>query len=138
METVAGTSPDRTRVGSRARVRAGQLLGGVDGRSWWVRRARTIIRELVADLGGLENTSAAKRAICRRIAVLEIELERLEHKFAMLPDDVAADPTDVDLYQRTSGGWRRLLETIGIERRPRDVTHQSLDEILAEDAHADD
>jgi hypothetical protein len=34
---------------------------------------------------------------------------------------VQAPAADVDLYQRTAGGWRRLLETVGIERRARDV-----------------
>ena len=126
-EITAGSSTDHSRVGSRSRVRAGQLLGGVDGRSWWVRRAKTIVRELVTDLGGVENCSVAERAICRRIAVLEIELERLEHRFALLPDDVAADPADIDLYQRTSGGWRRLLEAIGLRRRPREIEADPLD-----------
>ena len=68
-----------------------------------------------------------------RIAVLEIELERLEHGFATLPDNTAPPAADIDLYQRTSGGWRRLLETIGIERRARTV-ETTLDDILNEEA----
>jgi hypothetical protein len=36
----------------------------------------------------------------------------------------------LDLYQRTAGGLRRLLEAIGIQRRPRDVT-PTLDQYLA-------
>jgi hypothetical protein len=116
-----------TRTGKRIRVRAGQLLPGIDGRSWWTRRARELIASYISDLGGAANVSAAERGIIRRIAVLQIELERLEFRFAMLPDDVAADPNDIDLYQRTAGGFRRLLETVGIKRQPRDITPDPLD-----------
>lgn len=134
---IAGSLAVHERAGSRARVRSGQLLPGIDGRSWWTRRCRELIAAYVADLGGVDNVSAAERAICRRAATLQIELERLEFKFAMLPDDVAASAADIDLYQRTAGGWRRLLETVGIRRRPRDVGELTLDDILAEDAAED-
>jgi hypothetical protein len=103
------------------------LLPGIDGRSWWTRRARELIASYVADLGGAANVSAAERGIIRRAATLQIELERLEFRFAMLPDDVAANPDDIDLYQRTAGGFRRLLETVGIKRAARDVTPDPLD-----------
>ena len=59
------------------------LLPGVDGRSPWVRRAKDIISEALADLGGVDNTSAAERSLIRRSAVLTVELERLEEKFAL-------------------------------------------------------
>jgi hypothetical protein len=135
VETIAGSSTGHSRVSSRIRVRAGQLLPGIDGRSWWTRRARELIASYVTDLGGADNVSVAERSIIRRIATLQIELERLEFKFAMLPDTVPADPADVDLYQRTAGGFRRLLETVGIKRRARTV-ETTLDDILSEDAHA--
>jgi hypothetical protein len=60
-----------------------RLLPGVDGRSPWVRRAKDLIRELLADLGGFDNVSAAERSIIRRAATLTVELERLEAKFAL-------------------------------------------------------
>src|SRR5262245_2137658 len=120
VEIVAGLETVHSRTSARIRVRAGQLLPGIDGRSWWTRRARELISAYVQDLGGPDNVSMAKRAIVRRVAVLQIELERIEFKFALLPDNVAANREDVDLYQRTAGGLRRLLETIGIERRPRE------------------
>jgi hypothetical protein len=133
VENTAGSPAGSPRVTSRARVRTGQLLPGLDGRGWWMRRAKAIIAELISDLGGVDNTSVAERAICRRIAVLEIELERLEHGFATLPDNAAPPAAAIDLYQRTSGGWRRLLETIGIQRRARTV-ETTLDDILNEEA----
>jgi hypothetical protein len=47
-------------------------------------------------------------------------LERLEAKFAEAGE---ASPDDLDLYQRTAGGLRRLLECVGLQRRLRDVTN---------------
>jgi hypothetical protein len=52
--------------------------------------------------------------------VLTVELERLEATFALAG---AASPDDLDLYQRAAGNLRRILEVVGIERRPRNVTY---------------
>jgi hypothetical protein len=38
-----------------------------------------------------------------------------------------ASNEDLDLYARTAGNLRRLLEAIGLRRRPRDVTPDPLD-----------
>jgi hypothetical protein len=102
----------------KSRVANGSaLLPGVDGRSVWVRRAK----ELIADhLSDLPDASVAERSIVRRAVILTVELERLEKKFALAG---SATPFDLDLYQRTAGGLRRLLEAIGLERRLRDVTN---------------
>jgi hypothetical protein len=78
------------------------------------------MRALVNDLGGPDRVSAAERAIVRRAAVLIIELERLEVRFAA--EDVAPKATDVDLYARGASHLRRLLQAIGIERRAKDIS----------------
>ena len=52
--------------------------------------------------------------------------ERLESKFA----SGEASDRDLDLYQRASGNLRRLLESVGLQRRQRDVT-PSLDQYIA-------
>ena len=109
------------RVPSRQRSRVtngSALLPGVDGRSAWVRRCKDIIEQHISDLGGYDNTSAAERSLVRRAAVLTTELERLESRFASVGEATAAD---LDLYTRASGNLRRLLETIGLKRVPRDV-----------------
>jgi hypothetical protein len=95
------------------------LLPGVDQRSAWVRRCKDIIAAHISDLGGVDNTSAAERSIVRRAAVLTTELERLEVKFASVGE---ASTEDLDTYSRVSANLRRLLEAIGLRRRPRDVT----------------
>ncbi len=83
----------------------------------WARRLRDVLGLHLSDLGGDEAVSEAERSIVRRAAVLTVELERIEAKFAV----GEAAPTDLDLYQRTAGNLRRLLEAVGLERRPRDV-----------------
>ena len=104
----------------RSRVTNGSvLLPGIDGRSPWVRRCKDIIALHLSDLGGVDNTSAAERSLVRRASVLTVELERLEARFAGAGE---ADAGDLDLYQRTAGNLRRLLEAVGIQRRAKDIT----------------
>lgn len=112
----------------RSRITNGSaLLPGIDGRSAWVRRAKDVIASHLSDMGGKDNTSAAERSIVRRASVLTVELERLEARFAVAGETAAVD---LDLYIRASGNLRRLLESVGLERRSRDVT-PSLSEYLA-------
>ena len=53
------------------------------------------------------------------MATVTIELERLEARFSKDDDP---SPDSLDLYQRMTNTLRRLLEALGIQRRPRDVT----------------
>ena len=125
MEIAANSPVGRPPTGphksaQRSRVANGSaLLSGVDGRSIWVKRCKELIADHVTDLGGFDNTSAAERSIIRRACVLSVELERFEKKFALAGE---ATDSDLDLYQRTSGNLRRLLEAVGLKRVPRDVT----------------
>jgi hypothetical protein len=63
--------------------------------------------------------SEAEVMIVRRVAVLEVELNQMERRFA---EAGSANTPDLDAYQRASNTQRRLLESIGIKRTPRDVT----------------
>jgi hypothetical protein len=96
-----------------------KLLPGIDQRSPWIRRCKDLIAAHLSDLGGTDNTSAAERSLIRRAAVLTTELEMLEARFAAAGQ---ASSEDLDLYQRTAGNLRRLLEAIGLQRRPRLLT----------------
>jgi hypothetical protein len=108
----------------RSRITNGSaFLPGIDGRSAWIRRAKDLIGEHLSDLGGPHNASAAERSITRRVAVLSVELEHLEARFATAG---SASAEDLDLYQRTANSLRRLLEAVGLQRRPRDVTPDPL------------
>jgi hypothetical protein len=50
----------------------------------------------------------------------------LEVKFALAGQ---ANADDLDLYQRTAGNLRRLLEAVGLQRRARDVTNSQAEQI---------
>jgi len=133
---ISTTTPaGRPAAAQRSRITNGSaLLPGVDGRSAWVRRARDLIREHLADLGGFDNVSAAERSIIRRASVLTVELERLEAKFALAGE---ASVQDLDAYQRGANTLKRLLQSVGLQRRARDVgptLDQYLAEVAAEDA----
>lgn len=75
--------------------------------------------EYINDRGGQEHCSLAERALIRRACVMLVELDRLEQKFAQM-DEV--DPSSLTLYCTITNSLRRVLESIGIERRGRDVT----------------
>jgi len=116
-----GSPTSRSRITNRSAV-----LPDVDGRSTWVRRLRDLISLHLSDLGGEDAVSEAERSIIRRVATLTVELERMEASFALAGE---AQPEQLDLYQRTAGNLRRLLETVGLERRAKPV--ETLQEYLA-------
>src|SRR6516165_7849295 len=121
--------PSVTSRKGRSRVTNGKvLIAGVDQGSPWVRRCKDVIAAHLSDLGGADNTSAAERSIIRRAAVLTTELEVLEVRFAKAGEACAAD---LEVYQRCSNSLRRLLEAIGLQRRPRNL-NPKLDDLLLE------
>jgi hypothetical protein len=121
MRTKSDTVGETKHPYAKSKISNGSRLLGPDAdqRSTWARRMRDLIELHVADLGGENNVSVAEQSIIRRASALTTELERMETKFAT---ENAASARDLDLYIRAAGGLRRLLETIGLERRPRDVT----------------
>jgi hypothetical protein len=61
--------------------------------------------------------------VIRRAAVLTTELERFEAQFALAEQN--GEPTSIDIveaYARITANLRRLLESIGLQRRPKNVT----------------
>ena len=116
---------------ARSRVTNGSaVLPNVDGRSTWVRRLRDVMALHLSDLGGEAAVSEAERSIIRRASTLTVELERMESEFANADE---ADRSALDLYQRTAGNLRRLLESIGLERRARGLT-PTIDQYLRDKA----
>jgi hypothetical protein len=117
----AGIRPTRLyKSMARSRVTNGKSILSriVDGRTLWARRARDLLAVHTADLGGDQNISEAERALLRRAIVLIIELEQLEVKFA----SEGSKGYQIDRYQRVSNTLRRLLESLGLQRRSRDIT----------------
>lgn len=101
---IGGPSPAH-----RSRATNGStLLQNVDGRSAWARRMRDLMALHLSDLGGEGAVSAAEKCLIRREATLTVKQER----FAT---DGKARAEALDLY---SGNLRRLLNAIGLRRRP--------------------
>jgi hypothetical protein len=110
---------------ARSRITNGRgLLPNVDGRTFWVRRFRDLLALHTRDLGGDAAISEAERAILRRGTCMIVELERMEMLFAQAGE---ATPHQLELYQRTANTLRRLLESLGLQRRARDITPDPLD-----------
>jgi hypothetical protein len=106
----------------RSRITNGRSLmpRSIDGRSVYMRRFRDVFALLVADAGGEDRVTEAIKSMARRAATITVELERYECIFADSQD--GASPNQLETYQRLSNTLRRLLETIGIDRKPRDIT----------------
>lgn len=100
------------------------LAGDVDHRAAWVRRLRDLINGHVSDAGGIDLISSAEASIIKRASMLELQMEMLETRFAK--NDGIASSDQLLLYQRTANSTRRLLESVGLKRRPRDVTPDPL------------
>jgi hypothetical protein len=127
--SVAGRKP---RSAQRSAVSNGsRLLLNVDGRSPWVRRCKDVLAEHIADMGGVDNCSAAERSIIRRASVLTVELEKMEQRFAVAGE---ASAEAIQIYARVAANLRRLLEAVGLQRRATDVG-PTLGDILRSDHH---
>ena len=101
-----------------------RLLDDCDHRSARMRRFRDLIGMHTSDLGGEAVCSAAELSIIRRAALLTLELEVLEGKF---DQEGEASIKQLDAYQRTANSLRRLLKSLGLKRRPKDITPPPLD-----------
>ena len=99
-----------------------RLFVAGDGNSAWSRRYRDLVAGHVADMGGRDLLSEAQLSLIKRAAAIELELEQMEGKLSM------GEPVDLDVFTRSASHLRRMFETLGVERRPRDVT--SLGQIL--------
>jgi hypothetical protein len=86
------------------------------GTSAWSRRYADLIAAHVSDLGGNLELSEAQKSLVRRAAAIECELEQLEGKLSL------GEEIDLDEFGRATNTLRRTLETLGIERRPLDIT----------------
>jgi hypothetical protein len=107
------------------------LLHEVDGRSATMRRLRDIIHAHTADLGGTDTLSEGQRAILRRAALLQLQLEMMEQKFAQREDNCATGK-EIETYQRASGALRRLLESLGLHegRKARAINTFDMDRLI--------
>nr|WMC95377.1 hypothetical protein RAR13_18605 [Aminobacter aminovorans] len=87
-----------------------------DGNSPWARRWRDLVALHADDIGGAETLSEAQMSLCKRVATIEVELEQMDGKLSM------GQSVDLDAYTRASGHLRRILDSLGIARKQKDVT----------------
>jgi hypothetical protein len=110
-----GTRTRRKR--SRSAVTSGRrLFVEGDPNSAWSRRYGDLVMHHISDLGGRDMLSEAQLSLVRRAAALGCELEQMEGRMSR------GEQVDIDRFGRAASHLRRILETLGLERRPRDVT----------------
>jgi hypothetical protein len=96
-------------------------LGGVlsidalDRRTRPYKRYEMIRAAVLSDMGGAENTSEVQRQLISKFATLALQLEVLESAA------IEGTQIDLDLFGRCAGHLRRIAETLGLRRVPRDV-----------------
>jgi hypothetical protein len=106
------------------------LPRSADMRSAWARRYKDLLQIHLADLNGADACSAAEQAILKRACTLITECERMEARFAT---NGGATLEELETFQRASNTMKRLLVTLGLERRMKDVSTPSLGQLLRED-----
>jgi hypothetical protein len=87
-----------------------------DPNSAWSRRYADLVHRHVSDCGGESALSEAKLSLARRASALECELELLEGRMSQ------GEQVDLNTYGRAASHLRRILESLGLERTPRDIT----------------
>jgi hypothetical protein len=109
----------------RSRVSNGkQAFVEGDGRTPWARRWRDLIEAHIADLGGVAALSEAQRSLIKRASTIEIELEQCEGRLSL------GRPSDLSEYATAASHLRRIFETLGIERKARDMGDAIVEQAL--------
>jgi hypothetical protein len=101
-----------------------------DGNSAWSRRYRDLIAGHVADAGVRAQLSEAEFSLVKRAAAIEVELEQAEGRLSM------GGTVNLDEYGRAASHLRRILETVGLQRRSRDVTPSLAEYVAARHSEA--
>lgn len=106
-----------TDAGDKAGKAKLMTLDDMDGRTRAAQAVKATIDSLAADLGGEESLSTAEMAIIRRAAVCGAMAESIAVQW------LTGEAVDPGTFSALSNNERRLLETVGLKRRPRDVTN---------------
>jgi hypothetical protein len=105
----------------RSRIANGfGLLPCIDGRSAYGHRVRDHIAAFVSDLGGIAACSAGERALVQRVASLCVELEHFEGRLSQANGTATSEL--LLTYCATAKTLNRVLQTLGLRRRPKDIS----------------
>ena len=122
---------------SRSAITNGShLLADLDHRGAWARRLRDLISLHLSDLGGEDHVSESEKVLVRRCSMLTLQLELMEQNFAKNEGGEATAP-QIEAYQRCTNTLRRTLESLGLQRRQRDIT-PTIEDIAREIAEEDE
>jgi hypothetical protein len=75
-------------------------------------RFRSVLTNIVNDMGGEDMLSTAQTSLARRCAWLSIQCEMIEQR----------EPFDLGAYALMVGHLARVLRVLGLKREPRDMT----------------
>lgn len=114
-------------VPTRLTAGTSQFLHRVDARTLVAKRFSELVQSHTADLGGDDACSEGQKAILRRACILIVALEQMESAFA---NNGSMSVPALAEYQRTSNTLRRLLTSIGLDRRAKDVTPPKLSDYI--------
>ncbi len=103
-------------------------LADLDQRTAAAKAAQSLRRALAADLGGLDELSAAQIALVDNAALLGAALGDLGARF------LAGKDADLTEFVVLANSQRRMLTTLGLERRAKDVTPMLRDYIQSKRA----
>jgi hypothetical protein len=103
----------------RSRVTNGKkLFIEGSGNTAWSRRYRDLIAGHVVDLGGRELLSESQLSLIKRASAIECELEQAEGRLSL------GESVDLDAFTRAASHLRRILETLGLRRVPKEIVPQ--------------
>lgn len=120
--TVDSASPSRRARDTRPLKLRSAVTNGArmfvegDSQSVWARRRRDLEDLISDDLGGASVLTEIQRGLVATAATLRVELEALEGKLS------EGGAVDLDGYARVASHYRRICETLGLERIARDVS----------------
>src|SRR6476469_2533986 len=92
-----------------------KTLDALDSRTLAAKRAQALVASLESDLGGPDNVTVAERQIVQHAGVLGAVIEHQEALW------LAGDEVDETALLAAVNCQRRLLETVGLRRRARDI-----------------
>jgi hypothetical protein len=90
-------------------------IDALDRRTRPFKRYEAIRAAVLSDMGGEENVTEVQRQLVSKFATLALQLEVLESAA------IEGNPIDLDLFGRCAGHMRRIAETLGLRRVPREV-----------------
>jgi hypothetical protein len=94
-------------------------LADLDRRTGAAYRAHTMVKAIMEDLGGADRLSTGERSLVQRVALLDALAADFETRWLL------GQSIDTGTLCAIGNAERRLLESIGLRRRPRDVTRLS-------------